>query len=106
MMNTKKKYKSSDDDLIHLLLNKQLEKYGVTITDILKLPDNKINGVYWYQYYTFDSEEEYDKWKDFCIDILTNHVTPKLPKKLVESNFSWIDLMWGLKRNYEEDKIS
>ena len=86
-MEKKKKYKLSSDDLVHLLLNKQLEKYGVTITDILKLPDNKIDGVYWYQYYTFDSEEEFNEWKEFCIDILTNHITPKVPKKLIQSNF-------------------
>lgn len=101
-----KKYKIKSEELTHLLLNKQLEKYGVTIADILKLPENKIDDVNWYQYYTFDSEEEFNEWRDFCIDILTTHVTPKLPKKLIQSTFSWIDLMWGLKRNYEEDKIS
>lgn len=105
-MEKKKKYKLKSEELIHLLLNKQLEKYDIAITDILKLPDNKVGDVYWFQYYTFGSEEEFNEWKDFCIDILTNHVTPKLPKKLIQSNFSWIDLMWGLKRNYEEDKIS
>ena len=105
-MEKKKKYKLNSDELIHLLLNKQLERYDITIKEILQLPENKIDGIYWYQYFTFNNEEEYNEWKSFCIDILTNHVTPKLPKKLVESNFSWIDLMWGLKRNYEEDKIS
>ena len=106
MINKKKKYKLSSTELIDLLIDKELEKYGVTCKQIRELPDGKINGKDWYRYYTFDSEEEFNNWKSFCIDVLTNHITPKLPKKLICLNFSVIDLMWGLKRNYEEDKIS
>lgn len=105
-MEKKKKYKLPSTELVNLLIDKQLEKYGVTCKQMRELPDGKIEGKDWYDYYTFDSEEEYNKWKEFCLDVLSNQVTPKLPKRLVETEFAMLDLMWGLKRNYEENKIS
>ena len=104
--NTKKKYKFPSTELIDLLIDKQLEKYGVTCKQIKEILNGKINGENWYQYYTFDTQEEYNNWKKFCLDILSNHITPKLHKSRIEIEFAMLDLMCGLKRNYEEDKIS
>ena len=101
-MEKKKKYRISGTELSLLLVDKELEPYGVTAQQMIDLPDGKANGENWYQYYTFNTPEEFNIWKEFCLDILSNNVTPKLPKKLVESNFAMLDLMWGLKRNYDE----
>ena len=101
-MGKKKKYKLPSTELVDLLIDKELEKYGVTSKQIREIPDGKVNGENWYQYYTFDSKEETDNWKKFCLDILSNHVTPKLHKSRIEREFAMLDLMWGLKRNYDE----
>lgn len=106
MKSTKKKYKLPSTELVDLLIDKQLEKYGVTCKQMRELPDGKIDGVHWYEYYTFLDDEEYTKWKEFCLDVLSNQITPKLPKAKVIEEFGMLDLMWGLKRNYGEDKIS
>jgi hypothetical protein len=92
-----KKYKLPSDELLNLLLNKQLEPYNITVEDLMKLPEGKINGVWWYEYYTFKTVEDYNIWKNFCVDILRNHTTPKLDKRRIEKEFSMLDLMWGLK---------
>ena len=100
-----KKYIRNTKELMEILINKELEKYNTTLEDIKALPDQQVNGVPWYQYYTFDSEEEYIKWKEFCLDILMNHTRPKYPKKSAMREFIWVDLMWGLKNNYETEVI-
>jgi hypothetical protein len=100
-MEKKKKYKLSSTELIDLLIDKELEPYGVTCEEMRALPEGKINGVHWYQHYTFNTPEEYNAWKEFCIDILSKQITPKLHKSIVEREFAMLDLMWGLKRNYE-----
>lgn len=102
MKSIKKKYKLPSTELVDLLIDKQLKKYGITSKQIREIPDGKIDGENWYQYYTFDTEEEASNWKEFCLDVLSNQITPKLPKKQVEIQFAMLDLMWGLKRNYDE----
>lgn len=101
-MAIKKKYKWGDVALTHLMLNKALEKHGVTVEDVKKNQDKikEEHGLDWYQYYTFDTKEEYDAWKQFCINILLTKVAPKPDRKRVELEFSWFDLSFGLKQTY------
>lgn len=82
-----------------ILINKELEKYNVTVDDI-KCQEGVIDGKNWFQYYTFDNEEEFLSWKNFCINFLTTKVSPKLTKKSAEKEFMWFNLMYGLKVNY------
>lgn len=95
-----KKYKLYDPELMFVILNKQLEKYNITVQDIMAAEGYNENSK-WYDEYTFDSEEEYNNWKEFTVNLLTKQITPKLSKKRAQEEFSWLSLMWGLKKNYK-----
>lgn len=97
-----KKYKQRDPEFGNMLINKALEKYNVTIDEV-KANQEKIReetGKEWYQFYTFDTEEEYNNWKSFCIDAMMKQRTPKLTRKRAESEFAWFDLKMGLTQKY------
>lgn len=86
-----------------MLINKQLEKYGVTVEDIKKLPEHKVEGELWCLHYTFDSKEEFENWKKFCINAIMKSKENKSKEGAVEW-FNWFNLSYGLKHNYELDK--
>lgn len=94
-----KRYSQDSPELLKLIINKQLENYGVTMEHVLENPE--IEGKPWYQHYTFDSKQEYDNWRNFCKELFTKKVFPKVSVKRFENSFVWIDLQYGLKRNYE-----
>jgi antibiotic biosynthesis monooxygenase (ABM) superfamily enzyme len=63
-------------------VNKSLEKYNTTLKNILKdYPDGfvptgqkkgkKLETKHWTEYYTFDSEEEFTEWKDYCLQFMS-----------------------------------
>lgn len=97
-----KKYKQRDPTFGNMLINKALEKYNVTIDEV-KANQQKIKeetGKEWFQFYTFDTEEEYNNWKSFCIDAMMNQCVPKMSKKKAEDVFLWFDLIFGLTQKY------
>lgn len=97
-----KKFKRNSAGLVFYLVNKELEKYNTTVQEIKANDEfHLVNGVSWYIHYTFDSEEEFNAWKQFCINVLTTQVTPKVSLKEAEKEFAWLNLMYGLKLNYE-----
>ena len=95
-----KKDKITIDDAFKLCISKELEKYGKTYDDVYNLPGGMIDDTPWYQYYTFDTKEEYEEWKNFCLDIFEKKVSPKMNKKNVQREFLFFDLGWGLKCKY------
>lgn len=93
-MSKKKIYKLGSEELIKLLIDKQLSKYKITYENVKGRKDA------WYQEYTFDSKEEYLEWKQFCLDVLSKQVKPKLTKEMVIKEFNFFDLCYGLKCNF------
>lgn len=93
-----KKLRRGDPLVAELCINKQLEKYGLSIDNIMDYQE--YNGVPWYQHFTFDSEDEFEQWKGYCIDLLIHGVTPKYTLKSAKTEFSWFNLMYGLKCSY------
>lgn len=85
--------------IAEILINKELEKYNVTVDDI-ECQGDVIDGKNWFQYYTFDNEEEFLSWKNFCIDFLTTKVSPKISNCRAKEEFMWFNLQYGLKTNY------
>lgn len=71
------------------LINKQLEKYSLTIEDVKNIPD-------WYYVYTFDSEKEYLEWKKFCVKELRKRFSLKASEQIFQS----LDLNYGLRHAY------
>lgn len=88
------KLKFPSDELLRTILNKQLEKYNITIDDV---KDNQyIDGKVWYEHYTLTMEET-EKFKEWCINLLRKGVRPKLSEKTIRKEFAMLDLMYGLK---------
>lgn len=102
-----------------LCVNKQLEPFNLTYTDVKKGGKNQYieipitvnkkilfipyqiteyKKVIWYQHYTFKTEEEFNSWKKFCIETFRKYL--KLSKEQAESEFAWFNLAVGLKQEY------
>lgn len=98
----------TQQQVIEACINKELEPYGVTYEDVKKGRKVKFFDFFkyitnkkeipWYQQYTFNSKEEYESWKEFCIKLFRKEL--KLTKKAAEKEFIWFDLNYGLKQNY------
>ena len=87
------------NDLVSALINKMLEPHGVDYDHVLNNPT--IDGVDWFMYYTWTSEqsENFARW-----------ASKEIKKSLrcsmdrAESEYGWFNLMWGLK--IDDDKNS
>lgn len=109
-------------EVIEACINKQLEPYGITYEDVktggqyvfikvgfveekryffglFKRTEYSHTEKIWYQYFTFNSKEEYESWKEFCIKLFRKEL--KMSKKKAEVEFDWFNLNYGLKQNYE-----
>lgn len=92
----------NQDEIIRNIINKQLEKHKVDF-DYVRLHNDRLlkeSGKEWYAYYTFDSKEEYNAWKVWSLQELKK-LTPKPSWKTCKKLFEEIDLMWGLRQDYE-----
>lgn len=83
------------DKILELMINAELKLHGKEMNDVLS-KDN------WFREYTFKTEEEYSKWKEYCINLMTKEVSPKRTIKEAEREFTWLDVMYGLKCEYEK----
>jgi hypothetical protein len=72
------------------LVNKQLEPFGVTYSDVSNDPD-------WYMRYRVTKEQE-DLFIKWGIDLIREKL--KLNKKMAEQEMSWFILQWGLTTNH------
>lgn len=111
-------------EVLEACINKELEKYDLGFNDVkkgerfetcfyrdevqvryffglFKRKEIRITTCPWYQFFTFDSPEEYESWKEFCINLFRTEL--KLTKKKAEEQFIWLDFNYGLKQDYEQD---
>ena len=89
-MKKKPSWYKDRDKIVELMINAELKPYGKKMKDVL----GKAN---WFQKYSFKTEEEYLKWKDYCINLMTKEVSPRQTKARAEKEFMYLDLMYGLK---------
>ena len=110
--------------IIEACINKELEPYAFTYDDVKKegqfencsymevVDKTRFFGLWkyqvletkskpWFQFFTFNSKEEYESWKEFCINLFRKEM--KMSKKAAEAEFSQFDLNYGLKQNYNAD---
>lgn len=103
------KDKYTHEQAILAMINKSLEKYGINY-EYIKENQVKIReerGQEWFQVYTFATPEEYENWKQFCIEIMTKKLRPyNLSKKKAEKEFQWINLSFGLTQTYLNESES
>jgi len=105
----KRRFKLGSQLLVDNLLNKQLEKYNVTIDDLPKLKEDGVFGEKeWFEYYKFTTEREYQNWANYCVKVLTENTYPRLNKKEAIRQFQWLNMGFGLKQDYKlnnEDNV-
>lgn len=100
-----KRLSYNSDELLQKLVQKELDLYNVKFEDIVALPEGRMpNGEWWFHHYVFETEEQYNEWKQYCITELRN-TRERLSKKRSEDVFRWIDLQWGLKHQFEHNKL-
>jgi len=86
------------EEILEACINKELEPYQVTYRQIKENP--LIEGIEWYSHFTFNSKEQFESWKYFCISLFRKEL--KHSKKQAEREFDWLNLMYGLKQEYEK----
>lgn len=89
-----KRKKLRRDDLVPHLINLMLHPKGSSYEEVLKEPT--INGLEWYQYYTW-TDRDVQTFKSVFIDTLVNNCTPKFTKSMAEIEWGWFYFMYGLK---------
>ena len=77
-------------------INKQLQKHGVDFEYVLK--NQQIEGKLWCTHYTC-TQEEADELKKWALAEMKKRF--KWSKRMGESQYAWLNLMWGL-RNASE----
>jgi len=83
--------KQKNDIFIEAAINKMMKIAGYSNITFKTLLDES-DG--WYTRYTM-TEKQHNKWKEWFL--LKAKKTFKWNKKLVNREFQWFDLMWGLK---------
>lgn len=87
-------------DFIRKVIQKELDLHGAEFDYIMSLKDGRLpNGKFWYQHYVFDTEEQFEEWKQFCLKELRN-TRERLSRRNAEKVFTWINLQYGLKQQY------
>lgn len=91
----------TNQEVIKTCINKELALYDTTMEAVKSLTDSGFfnEEIPWYQYYTFNSEQEFNEWKGFCINLFSKEL--KMSKKEAEKEFSLFNLSYGLKQNYD-----
>ena len=84
----------NDDQIVRELIDAMLSKHNVGYDHVKANP--KIDGVNWFQYYTWTAAEE-ASYKEWFINYWQQRVLPRLPKTRLEKEWTWYSLMWGLK---------
>ena len=108
--------------VLRLCINKQLERYQLNYDDVkkgghceffevenfieqpylfglFKRKKKVITTIPWYWYFIFESEQEFNEWKEFCINLFRKEL--KMTKKAAGKEFGWFNLSYGLKQDYE-----
>jgi transposase-like protein len=91
------------------IINKELEKYNVTYQELVNkyltidesgFKSIKINSIDWFQYYTFDTQQEYNSWEIWVKEYIKKNIKPKLSKTSINECFMWVNFSIGLKLNF------
>lgn len=92
-------------EFLQKLVQKELDLHGAKFEYVKSLPEGRMpNGEWWFHHYVFETQEQYEEWKRFCITELRNS-RERLSRKKAEDVFRWIDLQWGLKHQFEHDNL-
>lgn len=80
------------------IINYMVRKYNIDFDYVVSNPE--IEGMSWYQYYTFNSEKEYEKWKKYALKQF-KRAYPYSTEEFNKKRVAWLDFQYGLKKSYE-----
>ena len=86
-------------EILEMCINKQLEPHSLTYNAVFQKPS--VDGEDWFIYYTFNSKEQFESWKSYCITLFMKEL--KQTKSQAEREFDWLNLMYGLKQEYVKE---
>lgn len=95
-------YKSQE--FARLLMDKQLEFHNIDTNELLRLISIKFfddQNIKWYDYYKFKCKEDWEAWKEFCINALINS-KEGMRRSKAEVIFEGLDALEGLNKEYNE----
>lgn len=86
------KKKLTDAEFLELIINKELELVGAPerYKDLIVNKDKD-----WYDRYRFESEEQYEEWKQFFFDHFYDWQQKRYSKRFIAHEFGYCNLMWG-----------
>jgi two-component SAPR family response regulator len=82
------------DKVLKFVVDKMLEPYNSSYEQVIEEP--KIDGVFWYQYYTW-GEGQKEEFKNFFIKTLTKRCSPKYSIDGAKREWAMFDLAYGLR---------
>ena len=65
------KRKRTNDNIIRLIINRELCKYGVDYDYVKR--NHIIDDLTWYEYYKFKNPKEYISWEKYSIRIISTY---------------------------------
>ena len=86
------KRKRTNDNVIRLIINRELCKYGVDYDYVKR--NRIIDGLSWYEYYKFKNPKEYISWEKYSIRIITTYYG--VTREKAKREFSFISLNYSL----------
>ena len=97
------KKKLTNEEFVKAIINKELEIANADIRydDILALTKEEQNKLEWWSKYSFKKYTDFAKWKEFFCEKFYEWQPKTVNKTMMEREFSWINLMWGLKYGFD-----
>lgn len=95
----------SPDKLVKCIIDAELRPYGKVLEDINTEESGMIDGVPWYQYYTFKTKSQERVWDEYVNKLIRKHYRPwYISKKKASRLLSWTKLNYGLSSEYVINK--
>lgn len=99
------KKKITDEQFALDCINKEFEIIGSDLhwntwdelCEWARLPEN----LHWYSDNEFSTREQYNQWKDYFMGHFYDWQPKRVSKRWAEREFSWFNLMYGLKYGFD-----
>jgi hypothetical protein len=96
----------SPEKLLKCIIDSELRPYGKVLEDINTEENGIINGLKWFEYYTFKTPSQERVWYEYCNKLIRKHWLPwYISKKEADKHLSMVRLNYGLKSEYIISKL-
>ena len=95
----------TSEQILKAIINAELRPYSKTFEDINTEENGIINGIKWFEYYTFKTESQENVWNEYCNKLIRRHLKPwYISKKEADKELSMVRLNYGLYSEYLKPK--